>query len=347
MQNKYLFNFAVSYLGGGFKRLYEYSRWFNDNGGAWFIIHPRCESLVKEFSNNHFFITNQPKYQRIFMDCKYLNNIGKEIGIPDLYYSYGIPIYAKFGKVNWFHLSNVLPITSKDISLSLFDRIILRILGWKIKHNFQNANVISAESNYSLGLIDPNQSEKLFLSVNGSNDELTYLQNGFSLEKDNIAVVVGTQRYKALHDSYHVFEMLRQTNSQLKLIIIGNEKAIPRELRNNQNIVINGLIKRNDVIDYLRKAKYYISTTQIENSYNAVSEGIFFADESYISDILPHRELLNKMPFDQISFPTMTRPLLHVKRENVSGANLKSWDNIITEMINRFRSELKNTCEII
>tara|TARA_B110000305_G_C19305016_1_gene571119 strand:+ start:757 stop:897 length:141 start_codon:yes stop_codon:yes gene_type:complete len=45
--NKYnfLFNFAVTKTGGGLKRLHIYSKWFHENRGAYFIIHPECEFL--------------------------------------------------------------------------------------------------------------------------------------------------------------------------------------------------------------------------------------------------------------------------------------------------------------
>ena len=57
--NKFLFNFSASYSGGGFKRLQAFAKWFNQNGGAYFIIHPRCNDLKNEFQNNHFIIANQ------------------------------------------------------------------------------------------------------------------------------------------------------------------------------------------------------------------------------------------------------------------------------------------------
>lgn len=342
IENKYIFNFSASYSGGGFKRLYEYTKWFNEHGGAWFIIHQRCVGLINEFPNNHFFLADQPRYQRLFNDCRYLDAIKKEIGQPDLYYSYGIPVYVRFGRINWFHLSNVLPLGSQGIPLPLFDRLKLGYLGWRIKHNFQNADVISAESNYSLGLIDTKYANKLFLSVNGNNDGLAYLKNRYAQNKDNIAIVIGTYRYKALKDSYHVFKMLRKRNSELKLMIIGNDKAIPKDLRHNKKIIVMGVLKRYDVIDYLRKTKYYISATHIENSSNASAEGVFFADESYISDIEPHRELLINIPFDKISVPNMTRAVLHVKMENISGANLKTWEDTISDMIDKVRFELQD-----
>lgn len=345
IKNKFLFNFAASYSGGGFKRLYEYARWFNDHGGAWFITHPRCGSLVNEFPNNRWFIALQPTYQRIVADCRYLDAVGKETGRPTLYYSYGIPIYARFGRINWFHLSNVLPLRARGIPLALFDRFKLGYLGWRIKQNFRNADVISAESDYSLRLIDARQNEKLFLSVNGSDDELDYLRNGDQQKKrDNVATVVGTYKFKALRDSCHVFEMLRARDDKLKLMIIGNEKIIPDELRHDKNIIVTGVLERRDVIACLRRTKYYISTSYIENSYNAASEGIFSADESYVSDIGPHRELLRNMPFDQISVPGMRRPVLYVRRENVSGANLKAWEDVIAELIAKVRVSERDVC---
>jgi len=342
LKYNFLLNFAVSHSGGGYKRLYEYARWFNENGGAWFVIHPRCEILISEFPKNKFFLATQPRYSRIFNDCVYLDNIGDEIGQPDFYYSYGVPVYAPFGKINWFHLSNVLPLGSRGIPLPLFDRLKLSYLGWRITHNFENVDIISAESNYSLGLIDVKENQESFLSVNGSNDELIYLQNKDVQIKDSIATVLGTYSYKALKDSYYVFEMLRRIDGKLKLIIIGDEKTIPNDLRNDNNIIALGVLPRCDVIEYLRKTKYYISTTRIENSYNAASEGVFFADESYISDIGPHRELLMNIPFNQISIPDMTRPVLHIKRENLSGLNLKTWEHVITEMIDKVCDKLRN-----
>ena len=344
LKYNYLFNFAVSYMGGGIKRLHEYAKWFNENGGACFIVHPRCANLINEFPNNRFFVVTQPRYQRVFNDCGYLGDIVGAIGKPDLYYSYGIPIYGSLGKINWFHLSNVLPLYSRDIPVSLFDRLIKNtFLGWKIKKNFKNADVISAESNYSLSLIEIQETQKLFLSVNGSDDELRYLQDRCEQQKENIATVLGTQKYKSLIDSYYVFEMLRQGNDQLKLVIIGDDKAIPDELRNNKNITIKGAIKRNEVIECLRRTRYYISTTLIENSYNAASEGVLFADESYISDIEPHRELLMDMPFDYVSIPKMSKPVIHVKRANISGVNLKTWHEVIADMIGRTQAGLQHT----
>ena len=331
--NRFLMNFAASYSGGGFKRLYEFAKWFDANGGAWFIIHPNCAGLMKEFQNNQFWIADQPRYERVFNDCRYLAAIEIEIGEPELYYSYGIPIYRKVGNQNWFHLSNVLPLASPGVPLSLFDRLKLRYLGRRIKQNLHNADIISAESQYSLSLIDGSQHAKLVLSVNGSDEELAYLRDADPLPKENIATVVGTWRYKGVEDSYLVFEILRRTNPGLRLVIIGNEKTVPKKIQDSESVDLRGTLSRAEVIKTLRSSRFYLSATHIENSFNAASEGAVFAGESYISDIGPHRELLVGTQFDQVSFPRMRLPMLHVIGANMSGANLRLWEEIIRDMI--------------
>jgi hypothetical protein len=333
---KFLFNFAVTRTGGGLKRLCEYTKWFHEKGGTCFIIHPNCEFLIKEFPNNQYFVVFQTRTQRLFKDCDYLSDIKKEIGMPNLYYSYGIPVYYHFGKINWFHLSNVLPFNSRGMGLSLFDRYIkFRVLGWKINNNYKNADIISAESHSSLSLIKNQNDEKLFLSVNGSDDEISYLQNKFKMEKDNIAIVVGTQKYKALLDSYHIFKTLKKQNKLLRLFLIGSKDSIPSKLMNSEDVLATGVLQQSDVIEFLKKTKYYISTTLVENSYNAASEGVIFANESYISDIGPHRELLENEPFEQVSISSLSSPVLRIKSEDIVGINLKLWDDIILELIQK------------
>jgi hypothetical protein len=145
---------------------------------AYFIIHPNCEFLKKEFPNNKYFIVFQTRLERLYKDCEYLSKINKEVNKPDLYYSYGIPIYYEFGKINWFHISNILPLNSKDMGLSLFDRNIrIRLLRWKIIKNYNNADIISAESLNSLSMIKNLNTKEMFLSINGSDDEIIFLQN--------------------------------------------------------------------------------------------------------------------------------------------------------------------------
>lgn len=332
----FLFNFAVTRTGGGLKRLCAYSKWFNENGGALFIIHPKCDFLKKKFPKNKYFVVFQSRLERIFNDCKYLKKIKKKINKPDLYYSYGIPIYYHFGKINWLHISNILPFKSSKMNLTFFDRFIrLALLKYKLKKNFKNSEIISAESKNSLNIIKSRDIKKLLLSLNGSDDELNYLKSKSPTDKENIAVVIGTQKYKALLDAYKIFESLKNKNTYLKLILVGDKNSIPKNLINNDKVILKGVINQNEVIELLKKSKYYISTTKIENSFNSAAEGIIFADESYLSDIGPHRELLKNENYEVLSMPNLSNKILKVNKKDIKGKNLKSWSDIIIEMIEK------------
>ena len=250
----FLFNFAVTTTGGGLKRLYAYSEWFNKKGGALFIIHPKCNFLKKKFPNNKYFIVFQYHFERIFNDCKYLIKIKKKINKPDLYYSYGIPIYYNFGKINWLHISNILPFKSARMGLTFFDKFIrLALLGWKMKKNFKNSDIVSAESQNSLNVIRNNNIKELFLSLNGSDDELNYLKNKSIPNKENIVVLIGTQKYKALLDAYKIFKYLKKKNNFLKLVLVGDKNSIPKHFINNKNVILKGVINQNEVIKILKK----------------------------------------------------------------------------------------------
>jgi hypothetical protein len=335
-QNELLFNFAASPIGGGYKRLYEYARWFDANGGASFVIHSRCSALIERFPRNRFVVARQSKLGRLLNDCAYLHSLAK----PRLYYAYGIPMYFRFGTLNWSHVSNVLPLAPDAVPLSTALRLQMRILGARMKAGFARAEVISAESQAALEMLGPVSRDKQFVSVNGSDDELALIGKDTAVDSENVATIVGTASYKALDDSYRVFEQLRAQHSGLKLLILGEPSWVPKQLRGLPDVEIRGMLPRPEVVECLRRTRFYISTTRIENSYNAAAEGIFIARESYISDIGPHRELLQGMAAEEVLIPGVQRPLLHVHRDALRGTHLKSWETVIQEMLARYSQEL-------
>jgi len=338
----YLFNFSASYIGGGYKRVYEYVKYFNNIGGANFILHPFCLKLKEQFPLNTYFFIEQTIFDRIFNDGKYLDNVIKSIEDIQFYYSYSIPIYTKVAKINWYHISNVLPLVSFKYPLNLIDHLKMFLIGLRIKKYFYNADIISGESEYTLSLINEKHKSKLFLSVNGSDDEI-YNSKSLNLSnKLNLAVIIGTYRYKAINDSFKIFVKLKKDNPSLKLVIIGNEKYLPKFLLNRYDIIIKGLLTRKEVFQILSSARYYISTTLIENSYNAASEGIFFADESYISDIPPHRELLENIKFENIKIENLKRNFIFVERKSCSINNLKLWKCVLEDMIQKIEDIKKH-----
>jgi len=334
----FLFNFAASYSQGGYKRLHEYARWFDRRGGAWFIIHPRCEHLQATFPSNRFFIVSRSHLRRLVDDWSYLIDIGRSIGQPELYYAYGIPLYQRFGVLNWFHLQNVLTVGRHEVPLSLLHQLKFRLLGRRFRNGFPLADVVSAESRFSLqqirAAITPAQS---FLSVNGSDDELARLHGRPRDEWSPIATAVGTISYKALEHAYRIFQSLKTDSPQLRLMIVGDPSLVARALRRAPDVTCLGTLPRPEVIALLQRSRFYLSTTYAENSYNCAAEGIFHALESYISDIPPHRELLEGEPCTALQVPGLNRAMLHLHRDRLNGLNLKSWDSVISEMIARVR----------
>ncbi|MBS0366263.1 MAG: glycosyltransferase [Proteobacteria bacterium] len=330
--NRFLFNFSASYSGGGYKRLHEYAKWFDARGGAWFAIHPHCRHLLADFPNNQYFVIAHSHLQRLYDDWGYLGEIGKSIGRPELYFAYGIPLYRQFGRINWSHLSNVLLLGTRGVTLSMRDRLKFLYLGARTTWGFANADVISAESRRSLELLAAAGFGNLFLSVNGSDDEIGELRGRASGLKDNTSTVVGTYKYKALEESVLVFETLKRTNPGLTLQIIGDTRQVPRSLTGRGDVTCLGALNRTAVIERLRRTRFYLSTTQIENAYNSAAEGAFLADESYISDIGAHRELLIGESYRKVTLPGVRTALLHLRRAELSGANLRSWHEVITEM---------------
>ena len=96
--NKYVFDFSSSHLGGGRKRLFEYSKYFNEHGGAFFIINSKSKDLIALFPQNSYLAVNKNKFQQLTSNTKYLDNFFKKNSDLDLFYSYGIPIFKKYAK---------------------------------------------------------------------------------------------------------------------------------------------------------------------------------------------------------------------------------------------------------
>jgi len=88
------------------------------------------------------------------------------------------------------------------------------------------------------------------------------------------------------------------------------------------------------VINELRGARFYLSTTRLENAYGSAAEGIFLAPEALISDIPPHRDLLSGEPFETVHVPGLNLAMLRVRRRLLTGVNLRTWDSVIAEMLN-------------
>jgi glycosyltransferase involved in cell wall biosynthesis len=330
--NNFLFNFSSSYSGGGLKRLMAYLEWFDNNGGAHFIVNFRIKKLSLDNKNNVIHYADSSKIRKALNDQNYLVDIARQVGADiDLYYSYGIPVPYKVGKVNWFHLSNVLPlIDHSGYGLHLLRSIELKWLGVLIRKNYKNAEVLSAESNYSLSLFPLNLHHNLVVSPNGSDEEIELFERSIGHQINDIAIIVGTFFYKNLDRSYNVFLKLQAKNSKLRLIIIGDKTMIPQKIKNDQRVDAIGEVSHNKVIALLSSARFYINMSKVENSWNSSSEGALLAQESFISDIKPHIELLDTIACDKYIH---NNSLLHFEKRNLTLKGLPVWPDVIADMI--------------
>jgi len=327
------FNFSASYIGGGRKRLDAFAQWFDAHGGARFLIHPACEGLRDRFPNNRYWTVRTTRLQRLLSNFKYLREVRRET--PDLYYSCGIPIPYPIGRVNWLHVNNVLPLTNHHLPITAFDRFKRLVLGPRLRASAKWCEVVSVMSESSVRLIGHSFAQKAVVSVQGSNDELAFLGTSQSKgQTEPTVIVVGTWKYKALNDALTVFNWLRSQDSELRMHIFGPTQFVPTRLRRDKSIHLRGVVEHAQVIQELRGARFYLSTTRLENAYGSAAEGIFLAPEALISDIPPHRELLSGEPFETVHVPGLNRAMLRVRRRLLTGVNLRTWDSVIAEMLN-------------
>lgn len=331
----YLFNFSSSFSGGGLKRLEEFSKWFSLKGGATFLINEKSSFLIAQYPNNKYIVPTISKISRILNKESYLDSYKEDQW--DLYYSYGIPITRRVAKKNILHISNVLPFLEGDFGYDLVQKLRFLLLKYFFFNSFQYTDVLSAESEYSINLFDGKFTGKTMVSKNGSDDEINLFlkekKENLIKEYQNYAIVLGTHKHKNLEGSYQLFNEIRKKNSDLKLIIIGSKEGISKEIANDSNVQLKGVMKRSDVMDLLCKATYYISTTRIENSYNAASEAIFLAKESYISTIPPHFELLKNLKYDVVHFQNNNLESIHLKAKDLDINNLVKWEEIIQQIV--------------
>src|SRR3990167_9161522 len=198
----YLFNFSYSYMGGALKRILAYLRWFNEQGGACFVLNNRLKGIEKKFPNNRYCFLRQYSIAKILNYSLKLNQFIYEVGPITLYYSYGVPLPYVVGRINWYHLGNVLTLINSRKFVTFRRFLELQLLGILTKRGMKYANIISAESESSLNLLDQSQKNKLVVSVNGSNEEIeaykSQLDSKHLLQPENIVVTVGTCQYKCI-----------------------------------------------------------------------------------------------------------------------------------------------------
>lgn len=215
----------------------------------------------------------------------------------------------------------------------------MKILQIQYKIFSYNADIISAESNFSSENLTKILKRAIFISQNGSDDEINYIATLNKISPINIVVSVGTYKYKDISSAFEIFKFLNSSQN-LRWVIIGSSSEVPKAILRSKNILVRENLKRSHVIRYLKYAKYYLSATKIENSFNAAAEGVFHSSISILSPIEPHRELVGSSSFTLLN-DTKFSNFLVVNRSKINPKVLKSWEVVINEMLD-FASSIRD-----
>jgi glycosyltransferase involved in cell wall biosynthesis len=330
----YLFNFSSSYSGGGLKRLMAYISWFHRRGGAHFIVNKRLDGQLTKFDANNYHYVDICGIEKFLNKQTYVERIIASIGRCDFYYSYNVPMKDFRANVRWFHLSNVLPLCgTRGLSIPSRRRIELWWLGVITKQGLRNCDIASAESKFSLNLLRDDGGIKRAISTNGVDNEIGVMTRCSDYNVEKLAVIIGTYFHKNIDDSYKVYQYLKRSHPTLNLVIIGDPKTVPDHVKQDTSVILKGVIKHDEALKVLSRAIFYISTSLMENSWNAASEGVMLAQESILSKIPPHLELLEGSEYTVLDKIKTRNPMLCIKRGKLNSDKLKTWDEIIFDMI--------------
>jgi len=303
----WLFNFSSSWVGGGLIRTIETVKWFDNNMGAYFIINDRIKNKISKYNkNNKYFFVSDNKTKRLFSDGYYIPKIIGEIGRPDIYFSYGIPVFKEIGRINWFHISNALALKTDKISLPLKTRLQMLILKKRIIKSIKYTHIATGESEFSVNLLKEH--------VNKKNLKCHYdvLPNGYDINplkeivnnkreiSSKYAVTIGTYKYKKIKVALELFHQIKEANNLKRFIIVGRTNNIPKSVINDRLVEIKPNLSRKNLLSLLYSAEYYISASQIENSSNAVLEALLLSKNIILSDIPSHNEMLRNFKTKKI-----------------------------------------------
>jgi len=303
----WLFNFSSSWVGGGLIRTIETVKWFDNNIGGYFIINNRIKNEIsKHNKNNKYFFVSDNKVKRLVSDGYYIPKIISEIGRPDIYFSYGIPVFKDIGKINWFHVSNALALKTYNISLPLKTRIQMLILKKRIINSVKYTHIATGESEFSVNLL------KEVISKRNFKCHFDVLPNGYDISNINeivnkkrevltkYAVTIGTYKYKKIKVALKLFHQIKGSNNLKKFIIVGSITNLPRSVIKDEFVEIKPNLSRKGILNLLYNAEYYISASQIENSSNAALEGLLLSKKIILSNIPSHNEMLRNFKTKKI-----------------------------------------------
>jgi glycosyltransferase involved in cell wall biosynthesis len=282
-----IFDFSASPVGGGLKRLLAYADHFAARKErVLFLVHPQTEEHLAGKTVKYEVVRRRP-LARLWFDPRFVSRYG---GRAHWFFSYGIPIYGKVGDHNWLHVSNSLPFGLLGLTLDIKAFASNFLLRERFVTSADNCSVVSGESEFTLDI---------YRKTTGWRRQFVLLRNGMeALEGGDRsprlpqAITVGTSRYKRLDRTCAVLERMQATRRLDKLLVVGDAEHIPLSVKRKPYVECLGTLPRHEVVQHVRQSQVFISTSEIENSSNAVLEALAMGGTVVLSDIPSHRELI-------------------------------------------------------
>ena len=284
-----IFDFSATPTGGGLKRLLAYVDFFSaSRERVLFLVHPQTEDHVAGKTVEYEVVRRNP-LARLWFDSRFVSRYG---GRARWFFSYGIPIYGKVGDHNWLHISNSLPFGLLGLTLDIKTFVRNFLLRERFVACADNCSVVSAASEFTLDI---------YRKTTGWHRQFALLCNGLEAVESAAgnmraaqAIAVGTSGYKRLDRTCAVLEQMQTTRPLEKLLIIGNRGSVPLGVRRKPYVECLGVLPHQQVLQRLGQSQVFISTSEIENSSNAVLEALALCGTVVVSDIPSHRELIGK-----------------------------------------------------
>lgn len=331
----WLFNFSSSCVGGGLIRTIETVKWFDNNMGAYFIINYRIKNEISKYNKkNKYFFVSDNKIKRLFSDGYYIPKIIDEIGRPDIYFSYGIPVFNDIAKINWFHISNALTLKTDKISLPLKTRVKMLILKKRIIESIKFTDIATGESEFSINLLKGELNKrnlKCYYDVLPNGYDISLIENVLNEDREistKYAVTIGTYKYKKIKIALKLFHQIRESNDLEKFVIVGPINNLPKSILKDKFVEVQPNLPREDLFNLLYNAEYYISASQIENSSNAALEALLLSKNIILSNIPSHKEMIKNFKTKKITLNNYEFDFINLKNINNSKINTISWIDV-------------------
>jgi len=326
-----VFDFSSSPTGGAIRRIEAYASFFSNSSlNTLFFVHQEIAQRIEQFHGiNVVLVGEKSTLAKALVIGKYLSVLEEK---PYWFFSYGIPLSRPVGENNWFHISNILPLYLEKVSTGFSLYLKMYLFKLHLKFRPQNCDIVSAESEFSLDLYAKHicSYTQQVLLKNGVTDRMISDDNCKKFGH-NYAIAVGTYNYKRLDITYKVFRSIKYEFKLMSLIIVGNEDNVQENIRCQDDVELISYLSDEDYYSALSGADIFISTSAVENSSNAVIEGLSLSKTIIISDIPSHREFLYLVKgYNQY---ITGYDMLFFDKKSTSLNKFESWDLIIKKML--------------